>query len=202
MRLTYLFDPLCGWCYGASPVIQALAAHPGVQLEYLPTGLFSGAGARVLDASFAAYAWANDQRIASLTGLDFSPAYRSQVLDSGTSRFDSQAVALAVVAAGLIDPTQEGPMLKRLQHARYVEGRDTGEASVVAEIVWNSGISTAAPEPTLTAYQARLAAAAALMRRFGLRGVPALLAGEGENRRLVPSDLLFQSADAVLASLR
>ena len=20
--LTYLFDPLCGWCYGASPAIQ------------------------------------------------------------------------------------------------------------------------------------------------------------------------------------
>ena len=22
--LTYLFDPLCGWCYGASPAIQKL----------------------------------------------------------------------------------------------------------------------------------------------------------------------------------
>ena len=23
MRLTYLFDPLCGWCYGASPLLAA-----------------------------------------------------------------------------------------------------------------------------------------------------------------------------------
>lgn len=202
MRLTYLFDPLCGWCYGASPVVEALAATPGLQVEYLPTGLFSGAGARMLDAPFAAYAWQNDQRIAALTGQVFSPTYRAQVLESGLSRFDSQAMALAIVSAGLIDPAQEGPMLKRLQHARYVGGRDTAEASVVADIVRGAEIETADPERTRTAYEARLANAAALMRRFGLRGVPALLAGEGGNRVLVPSELLFQSAEAVLASLR
>lgn len=34
----YLFDPLCGWCYGASAGIAALAKHPGVTVETLPTG--------------------------------------------------------------------------------------------------------------------------------------------------------------------
>lgn len=70
--VTYLFDPLCGWCYGAAPVLGALAQQPGIRVELLPTGLFAGDGARAMDNEFAAYAWSNDQRIERLTGQPFS----------------------------------------------------------------------------------------------------------------------------------
>mgnify|MGYP006193589177 CR=1 FL=1 len=64
--LHYVFDPLCGWCYGASATVSAVSRQPGIQLRLLPSGLFSGQGARSMDEGFASYAWANDQRIASL----------------------------------------------------------------------------------------------------------------------------------------
>ncbi|WP_353611301.1 hypothetical protein [Paracidovorax avenae] len=66
--LHYLFDPLCGWCYGAGGTVAELAALPGVALRLLPSGLFSGEGARPMSADFADYAWSNDQRIERLTG--------------------------------------------------------------------------------------------------------------------------------------
>ena len=47
--LHYLFDPLCGWCYGATPVASGLLQVPGVRLDLLPTGLFSNEGARPMD---------------------------------------------------------------------------------------------------------------------------------------------------------
>ena len=53
--VTYLFDPLCGWCYGTSPSIQRLALQANIGLELVPTGLFAGGG-RVMDAAFADYA--------------------------------------------------------------------------------------------------------------------------------------------------
>ena len=56
-RITCLFDPLCGWCYGAAPALHRLRDVEGFSVELAPTGLFSGAGARPMDASFAAYAW-------------------------------------------------------------------------------------------------------------------------------------------------
>ena len=31
-HITYLFDPLCGWCYGAAPAVQRLAKDPSVSL--------------------------------------------------------------------------------------------------------------------------------------------------------------------------
>ncbi|CAN5144599.1 hypothetical protein BH10PSE8_BH10PSE8_09500 [soil metagenome] len=71
-RLTYLFDPLCGWCYGASPLIEGLVARQDLDIEFVATGLFACAGARPMDDGFAAFAWSNDQRIARLSGQVFS----------------------------------------------------------------------------------------------------------------------------------
>ncbi len=82
--LTYLMDPFCGWCYGASPALQALRAEPGIQITIAPTGLFAGDGSRPMNAEFARFAWTNDQRIASLTGQRFTEAYRTQLLDDHT----------------------------------------------------------------------------------------------------------------------
>ena len=98
ITITYLFDPLCGWCYGASPTVQSIGNRDDIRLELAPTGLFSGSGARAMDASFAAYAWSNDERIERLTGQRFTEAYRAKVLNKPGSRFDSTAATLALTA--------------------------------------------------------------------------------------------------------
>lgn len=85
ITVTYLFDPLCGWCYAAAPALNYLQGVEGIEVALAPTGLFAGAGARPMDAQFAAYAWANDQRIQQLTGsLSRGPtATTSSVLPTG-----------------------------------------------------------------------------------------------------------------------
>jgi putative protein-disulfide isomerase len=50
--VTYLFDPLCGWCYGASTTIQRLELQRDIRLELAPTGLFAS-DERMMDAAFA-----------------------------------------------------------------------------------------------------------------------------------------------------
>ena len=34
--LHYIFDPMCGWCYGASAALAAVADRAGVRLNLLP----------------------------------------------------------------------------------------------------------------------------------------------------------------------
>ena len=42
-KLTYVSDPLCGWCYGFVPTLDAFAkAHPEVEIEVVPGGLVTG----------------------------------------------------------------------------------------------------------------------------------------------------------------
>jgi putative protein-disulfide isomerase len=207
MRLTYLFDPLCGWCYGAGPTLEKLADLDDIALELLPSGLFAGRGAGRMDAQFAEYAWSNDQRIAKLTGQRFSEDYRTRILGGGGA-FDSTAASLGLTAVHLTDPGREIVALKELQLARYVHGLDIVSATGVGEILRSQGLAGAAermlaPDTLLIeAHDRRIQTAQTMMRRHGLSGVPALLAGDGPDQIPLPGNALYGPLDRLLTQLR
>ena len=135
MRLHFLFDPLCGWCYGATPAMSELLDVPGVTVALLPTGLFSGERARSMDDAFATFAWSNDRRIERLTGQRFTEQYRHRVLGNRQQRFDSGPATGALTAVSLTDPGRELEALKALQHARYVDGSDVTSLATLAGLL-------------------------------------------------------------------
>jgi putative protein-disulfide isomerase len=208
IHVTYLFDPLCGWCYGAAALLEQLVARPDFAVELAPTGLFAGEGARPMDDGFAAYAWTNDQRISRLSGQPFSEAYRRDVLGDRTRLFDSGPATLALTAVALTAPDREFAALKAFQLVRYVEGRDSTDMSVLSDVLRAMNLPEVAarlatPDTALiVAYRARLEAARAEMRRFGANGVPALIVGTGHDRRLVQASALFGSLDVLVDGLK
>jgi len=200
--LTYLFDPLCGWCYGAAPALHALI-DAGHAVALLPSGLFAAPG-RTMDPGFAAYAWTADQRIAGLTGQEFTERYRTDVLGRPGAPFDSGPATLALTAIWLDQPDREPEALAAIQRGRCVEGRDICDPDVLSAIVADLGLPDAAararaPDDALrAATQQRVAAAQALLARHGLNGVPALLIGTAQ---ALPNGLLFGPRDALLAAV-
>ncbi|MDH4415808.1 MAG: DsbA family protein [Acidovorax sp.] len=209
IKVTYLFDPLCGWCYAAAPALKFLQAQEGVAVVLAPTGLFAGAGARPMDAQFATYAWANDQRIQQLTGQPFTQAYRDQILGAANGRFDSGPATLALTAVAQIAPERELDALHALQHARYVDGRDNTDPAVIAEVLRALGLQQAAalalsPDTALQRVTAECTATAqATLRAVGARGVPQLLVtGQGGALRLLGGDALLGPREQLLALVR
>lgn len=219
IRLQYLFDPLCGWCYASAPALAGLARNYPALLELHPSGLFAGPGARDLTAEFANYAWANDQRIAAMTGQVFSAAYHRQVLEHGGRRFDSGAMNRALTAVHAIDRTLEAGLLHCLQQARYVDGADTAAAETVAILTADylrahgHGDAAAAHAPALThaltddamlaqQTQARIAASQGLMAQLGIEGVPQLLVRVDDSVLPLRSGALYGGADQLVAELR
>ena len=200
--LYYLFDPLCGWCYGAGEVVATLNNTPGVQLHLLPSGLFSGEGARPMDDDFANYAWSNDQRIERLTGQRFTDHYRSEVLTDRRQMFDSGPATVA-----LTSPDCELPALKAIQTARYVKGEDITQLSTLANVLRSLGLEQAAArisppdDELLAANRARVANAQALLGQFGARGVPAFVLETGPQRRLLHSSAVFSDPKAFTEQL-
>ncbi|RAZ93104.1 DsbA family protein [Mesorhizobium hawassense] len=205
--VTYLFDPLCGWCYGATSMLDRLAAS-GVAFELLPTGLFSGSGARPLDAGFAAHAWANDQRIERLSGQVFSQAYLDNVLNVRGTVLDSGAATLGVNAADLVDPNRRLAALKAIQRARYVDGRDIVTADGVAQVLADAGMAdaaTAVKTPTddvLAAHRELVGRGRALFQRLHANGVPSLAVIRNDTPRLIGSNALFGSYDNLVAHIQ
>jgi putative protein-disulfide isomerase len=208
MHLTYLYDPLCGWCYGAAPALDKMAKLDNLTVELAPTGLFAGEGARPVDERFAAYAWHNDQRINRLTGQVFSQLYRDQVLAGAASMFDSAPATLGIIAVGLRQRGKEREALKALQIARYVDGRNTSEIAVVADVLDQAGFSDSAArvrapdEALLEIYRNRIGKSRQLMAAFRMDGVPALLVSDGDKRRVVRGDALFGGFDRLAAELQ
>lgn len=205
--LTYLFDPLCGWCYGASPALESIRNLPGISLRLLPTGLFAGPGARPMNADFAAYAWSNDQRIATLTGQVFSEKYRREVLTDSDQPFDSGPATAALTAVSLTAPDQEFAALKAIQNARYVDGQAITVTETLANILRSLNLDAAAevflkPEADLfDAIDRRVAEGQRLLAILRAQGVPTLAQTEpGQTPRPIPSGLLFGPREALMAA--
>ncbi|GJA01198.1 DsbA family protein [Enterobacter cloacae] len=207
-NLQYFFDPLCGWCYASSPALNYLAQHYIEKLTLMPCGLFCDEGARHITAQWAEYAWTNDRRIASLTGQPFSESYH-QLLNSG-ARFDSTFMNRALTAFHEISPAAEAGLLRALQHARYVLGRDTAQSDVVEEI----GIAWArennvdlnpndfagrldADNALRSLTDVRIADVKRLMNQKGFSGVPLLLVTVDSTEHIISGHDLYGGAKSI-----
>lgn len=193
MSIIYLFDPLCGWCYAVSKALAQLAGEH--EIRPMATGLFAscGMGGRVIDDGFATHAWTNDSRIMAMTGLPFSQAYQQQVLQVGNA-FDSWALSCALKAIEV----KGGDVLStlaKLQHARYVDAKDTSQADVVAQLLGEFGLADVAKEflsdDNAKRTQAGFVMGQQLMQRLGLQGVPKLLLQKDDSLHVIPSEWLF-----------
>lgn len=188
--------------------MEKLIRRDDFAVELLPTGLFAGDGAFAMNDGFAAHAWQADRRIACLSGQPFSSAYRVNVLGSRKARVDSGPATLALTAVALSAPSREFEALTAIQTARYVDGRDSADMAVVAEVLRDLGLQepaecTLAPDDALlAACRHRIETARADMRRFNANGVPALIVGDGDNRRLLQGSALFGSLDVLLSDLK
>lgn len=205
--LQYLFDPLCGWCYGASAATSEVASAAGIQLELMPSGLFSGDGARPMDDSFASYAWSNDQRIERLTGQPFSERYRTQVLADRQQRLDSGPATLALTAVAMTAPQRELQALQAIQRARYVEGRDITQLETLIAVLTALGLEASAAllvdpsSPLIEANHSRTERARRLMREVGANGVPAFVAEKNGQHRLLRVDSMYSNPRSLVEHL-
>lgn len=204
----YLFDPLCGWCYGATPTLFNMVDNSDVTIELLPTGLFSGERSMSMDDDFAAYAWSNDQRIAHLTGQSFTERYREFVLGDRKQLFDSGPATVALTTVSLTAPERELEVLKAIQHARFVGGNDITKLYTLISILKTLGLNDAASmlensnEGLLNAHRIRINRANTLMQEFSARGVPTFIASSETKRWLLHTNEIYSNPNALFSQMK
>lgn len=198
----YLYDPLCGWCYGASAGMRILAALPSVTVEVLPTGLFARPDSGPLSEQMAQHIWTSDQRIAAMTGAVFSERYHDLLADR--SPLASTLATLALTAVSMAAPHRELELLGVIQTARYVDGRDITNIAILVEMLKAADLAIAASAlveagPALVAANAaRTRRAGELMNRFDARGVPTLLQDKGHGFTLVDTRAVYSDPLSLL----
>jgi putative protein-disulfide isomerase len=188
-RLHYLFDPLCGWCYGVAPLIKAAAELPGLEIELHGGGMLTGSNRRMITPLWRSYVLPHDRRIAELSGQPFGGGYFNGLLNDQGAVLDSEPPISAILAAQAI--TGQGlAMLQRMQHAHYVEGRRIADVQVLTALAGELGLSLLQFSNAYQAAcgrqtQAHIAASRVLLAQAGAQGFPTLLLEDGRGHMRV-----------------
>lgn len=188
MKLIFVADPMCSWCYGFAKEMTALAErHPELPVEILVGGLRAGA-TDVLDENGKQFRLTHWARVEEASGLPFN---RKALMARKNFVYDTEPICRAVVTARRVAPTADQLALFRaLQVAFYVDGLDTTDGAVlartaVAGLQAQGIVADAAAFELAWSDPATIAAAAAefaLVRAIGIRSFPALLLEAGEQR--------------------
>ena len=172
--LHYLYDPLCGWCYGAAPLVSA--ARQVITVQAHGGGMMTGTNRQQVTPQLRAYIKQHDARIAQLTGQPFGPAYVDGLLHASDVMLDSEPPTVAILAAEAI-AGRGLDMLAKLQIAHYVEGRRIAEPAKLLEIATELGLNTQAfaaafAQHSGAAVQRHIEETRHLMEEVGARGFP------------------------------
>ncbi|OEC46635.1 DsbA family protein [Aeromonas sp. DNP9] len=173
--LHYVYDPLCGWCYGAAPLLQAAATIAGLKIDLHAGGLWMGSRRQPMGEALRDYVRPHDQRIEALTGQHFGERYFNELLLREGCLLDSEPPIRAVLAVTALGGDGLA-MLHRIQQSHYRDGIWIGELAFLATLAAEQGI---AAEAFQQAYlQApllqHLADSQGWMKRLGGQGYPTL----------------------------
>ncbi|MBA2935751.1 DsbA family protein [Sphingomonas sp. CGMCC 1.13654] len=172
--LHYIHDPLCGWCYAAEPLVQAVAAA-GFPLVLHGGGLWDPASRS--DATKRAYIRASDQRIATMTGQLFGAAYLDGLLADPETVWWSRPTIAAVLAGEAIDGGSGLAMMSAIQRAHYVGGLRVVDADILVATAIAAGFDGQHFAELLeqVPVDRHIAETRALMLGRGLQGYPSFL---------------------------
>ena len=202
--LHYIYDPLCGWCYGAKPLVQAAQAIVPVVLH--GGGMMTGRNRQPVSPQLRDYVMPHDRRIAEYTGQPFGEAYFEGLLRDHSAVFDSAPPIAAVLAAQALSG-QGLALLGRLQTAHYLEGRRIADKEVLLELAQALGLGAdrfeaAFEQASAQQLQDHIKDSRALLARVGGQGFPTLVLELGGQQRLVDISPWLGKPEAFAAWLK
>lgn len=196
--LWYFADPMCSWCWGFSPVIEAVrdTYRDRMRISLVLGGLRPGTLEPQTPQSRKEilHHW---HQVHERTGQDFK---FEGAMPAGFV-YDTEPPCRAVACMGDVDPSLIFPMLTSAQAAFYLNGRDITQEAVLAELAVELG---ADQDEFLTAFESASARHRTqehfrMSREWGIRGFPTVVLQQDKQLHLITSG--WQPMDQIISSL-
>lgn len=177
--LIYVGDPMCSWCWGFAPEVEALAVE--LPVEVVVGGLRPGPMAQTLDERMAGFLRHHWVEIAERTGQPFDTSF----LERGDGwLYDTEPAAIAVAQMRETAERSTLDYFTDIQRAFYGEGRDVTDYDVLTELAAEHAIDGTAFRASLESDEARDRAwnDFTRARNWGISGFPTLVGELGDGR--------------------
>ena len=182
--LWYFADPMCSWCWGFSPVIEAIKVKfkEDLKIGLILGGLRPGNTQPVTDG-FREEILQHWRHVNELSGQPFT--FAGAMPDGFV--YDTEPPSRAVVAVGEVNPELVLAYFKSVQHAFYVEQKDVTQEQVLCELVRTFSLDEQRflqqfhDDNVKQKTQAHFYRA----RQSGVRGFPTLILEKSENHTLL-----------------
>lgn len=197
MKLIYVYDALCGWCYGFSPVIEQFAAQhvQDFQVQVVSGGMVRGDKIGPIGEVAPYISWAYKD-VEKATGVKFGTTFLDHTLKDGRAIFTSLPAALAMAVFKEHLPEQSLAFAARLQKAVYWEGIPPLQWSAYGEMAAEFGldandfVAALQEESSHKAAQKDFAIANALK----VQGFPSIFLEQGEKIHILGSGYMDLAA--------
>jgi putative protein-disulfide isomerase len=200
IEFVYFADPMCSWCYGFAPVIEAIGERFGeaVPIRLVMGGLRAGntRPMRPADKDYIRDAWT---RVAQASGQPFDFAF----LDRDGFVYDTEPACRAVVTVRDLTPQRPALLfMHALQRAFYAEGRDITAPDEIVRVAGELGLEPDSFRQLFLSSEARLATVGdfRFAQEAGATGFPTLLMGSAAGGYVLVTSG-FQPQQVILPAL-
>ena len=205
-RIIYVYDALCGWCYGFSAIMQRFYHERNATVDFtvLSGGMMTGDRVRPIAESMA-YIEEAYKVVEERTGVRFGQAYLDAILKPGTYLSNSEKPGMAMTLFKTAQTGREVEFAGDLQNALYRDGLDLNVDAIYGPLVDRYGLN---PDEFVShisdaAIREQTLAEFALVAQFGINGFPSVIVENGENlylvaRGYVTYDVLAANIDRAL----
>lgn len=171
--LWYFADPMCSWCWGFTPVIEAVrdAYRERMKIALVLGGLrHDTTPMSPAQRDEILHHW---HAVQARTGQPFR---FDGALPPGFV-YDTEPACRAVATVAGFNPSLIFPMFKAIQTAFYAQGRDVTQPDVLADVAAETGVSRGAFRSAFDGEAARHRTQAHFRhaRQAGVRGFPTLI---------------------------
>jgi putative protein-disulfide isomerase len=140
-KIIYVYDALCGWCYGFSPVIQELYDNYGHQLKFEVVS-----GGMVIEdrigpvSDMADYISGAYTAVENASGVKFGNKFLEETMYRHDVVFSSVEPAIALSAFKTLQPENAVKFASAIQTAIYYHGAESAIYDTYADLAQEFGI--------------------------------------------------------------
>lgn len=176
-KIIYIYDPLCGWCYGFSPVIRKIESEykDKIDFEIISGGMVIGEREGLI-GDFADYILKALPRLEELTGVKFGEPYLSQLRNKSLYQ-SSLKPSIAVEVFKSFNQKDAIVFASSVQKAHYIDGKDLGDEQVYLDLIRPYSIDPEEYLKRLTSDDYRLETTTLfkMIQEWGITGFPAVI---------------------------